>query len=156
MKNISIILILIFIFSGLTNFAFAQCKQQLVYACCTCHDNFYLRDFNAKLTKTNCDEDNLNNWTVVLDKGIHYRFYLCTPENFTDKVIMTLYSSQNPEKTNPLGTTWNQEKDEDNDIFDFICLQSGLYYVSIKFKDEVEEGQSSCAVGILSFFYKHK
>jgi len=156
MKKITIILVLVFIFLGISNLTSAQCKQQLVYTCATEGEGaIYLRDFNTKLKKATGEEDSGTKWTVVLNKGTHYRFILCTPDGFDEKVVLTLYDSQNPEKTGPHGSTWDQENDKDYKQFDFICEKSGMYYVSIRFKDESDD-KKTCAVGILSFVGKNK
>jgi hypothetical protein len=107
-----------------------------------------LRDFNTKLKKSHPDEMSGTKWTVVLNKGTRYRFNLCTPEGNQD-VLLTLYDSQHPEATAPYGST------KERDSFDFICKKSGMYYVSIRFKDEGEK-KKTCAVGILSFVGKNQ
>lgn len=155
MKKFTIILASVLIFLGISNFASAQCKQQLVYSCATEGNAIYLRDFNTKLKKPSGDEDSGTKWTVVLNKGTRYRFNLCTPEGFSDKVVLTLYDSQKPEKTNPYVSTWDQVNNTDISSFDFICEKSGMYYVSIRFKDEADD-KKTCAVGILSFVGKNK
>ena len=127
----------------------AQCKQQMVYACATKGKSIYLRDFNTKLRSGKPNERTAR-WTVVLNKDAHYRFNLCTPEGYEDKVIMTLYDSQHPEKVNPYGSTYDMKTGKHSDSFDFICRKSGMYYVSIRLKEGVKV-KKTCAVGILSF-----
>ncbi len=127
----------------------AQCKQQMVYACATKGKSIYLRDFNTKLRSSKPHERSAR-WTVVLNKDAHYRFNLCTPEGYEDKVIMTLYDSQHPEKTNPYGSTYDPKTGKHTDSFDFICRKSGMYYISIRLKEGVKV-KKTCAVGILSF-----
>ncbi len=129
--------------------AHAQCKQQMVYACATKGKSIYLRDFNTKLRSSKQHERSAR-WTVVLNKDAHYRFNLCTPEGYEDKVIMTLYDSQHPEKTNPYGSTYDLKTGQHSDSFDFICRKSGMYYISIRLKEGVKI-KKTCAVGILSF-----
>jgi len=156
MKKITIILALVFFFLGISNLAKSQCKQQLVYTCASATGGaIYLRDFNTKLKKATSEEDSGTKWTVVLNKGTHYRFNICTPEDFEDKVVLTLYDSQNPEKTKPYASTWDRTANTDITEFDFVCQKSGMYYVSIRFKDE-DEDKKTCAVGILSFVGKNK
>jgi len=127
----------------------AQCKQQMVYACATKGKSIYLRDFNTKLRSGRPHETSAR-WTIVLNKDAHYRFNLCTLEGYEDKVIMTLYDSQHPERTNPLGSTYDPKTGKFTDSFDFICRKSGMYYVSIRLRDGVKV-KKTCAVGILSF-----
>lgn len=149
MKKIIITLIVAFaIFSFLPQKAKAQCRQQMVYSCATKGQSIYLRDFNTKL-KNNQSQGGAR-WTVVLNKDAHYRFNLCTPEGFDSKVILTLYDSQHPEKTKPYGSTYDPKTGKHIDHFDFVCGKSGMYYVSIRFKEGVTD-RKTCAVGILSF-----
>ena len=150
MKKIIFTLIVAFtIVSFLPKKAKAQCRQQMVYSCATKgQGSIYLRDFNTKLK--NKKNESGARWTVVLNKGAHYRFNLCTPDGFDKKVILTLYDSQHPEKTNPYGATYDPKTGDHRESFDFVCGKSGMYYVSIRFKEGVTD-KKTCAVGILSF-----
>jgi len=151
MKKIIITLIALFaIISLLPQKAEAQCRQQMVYTCATEGQSIYLRDFNAKLKNSTDPAESGARWTVVLNKDAHYRFNLCTPDGFENKVILTLYDSQHPEKTDPYGTTFDESTNKHIKYFDFICKKSGMYYVSIRFKDGVTD-KKTCAVGIMSF-----
>ena len=150
MKKIITILTLVagFLFFFTTS-ANAQCKQQMVYACATKGKSIYLRDFNTKLKAGKAHESGAR-WTVVLNKDAHYRFTLCTPEDYKGEVIMTLYDSQHPEKINPYGSTYDPKTGKTTESFDFICRKPGMYYVSIRLKDG-SKVRKTCAVGILSF-----
>jgi len=151
MKKIIITIIAaLAIFSFLPQTAQAQCRQQMVYTCATKGRSIYLRDFNTKLKNTKDASESGARWTVVLNKDAHYRFNLCTPEGFEDKVILTLYDSQHPEMVNPHGSTYNSKTGQNLESFDFICGTTGLYYVSIRFKDGISD-KKTCAVGIMSF-----
>ncbi len=152
MKRITIILVLTTIFSVFlgNNQAKAQCKQQMVYQCATKGRNaIYLRDFNTKLRKTRGGNESGTKWTVMLNKGTRYRFILCTPPEFEDKVVLTLFDSQHPEDT-PWGKTVDGKP-----IFDYVCGRSGMYYVSIRFR-EGKGNKKTCAVGIMSFVGKNQ
>lgn len=152
MKKTTFILLLsafFFLFVG-NNEAKAQCKQQMVYQCATKGRNaIYLRDFNTKLRKVRPGEESGTKWTVVLNKGTRYRFILCTPPEFEDKVVLTLFDSQHPEDV-PWGKT-----EDGRPIFDYVCGRSGMYYVSIRFKDG-KGSKKTCAVGIMSFVGKNQ
>jgi hypothetical protein len=150
MKNL--ILFAVFIFSGINNFANAQCKQMLVYSCQTVGDDIFLKDFNTRLEKSENYDDYCKIFGIFLDKGTRYRFYLCTPSGFDGKVILNLYQA---DLTEILASTFDIENNKDYEIFDYVCQKSGLYYISIKFKDDVEIGTQTCAVGILSFVGKN-
>ncbi len=144
---ITVIVALAFI-SFLTQKANAQCRQQMVYACATSDQSIYLRDFNTKLK--NKGNATGSRWTVVLNKDATYRFNLCTPEGFEKKVVLTLYDSNHLEKQNPYGSTYDRKTGKHYSQFDFVCRKSGMYYLSIRFKEGVTD-RKTCAVGILSF-----
>ncbi len=148
MKKIIISFIIVFAFSTLVlDKVNAQCRQQMVYSCATTTNSIYLRDFNTKLR--NGSGETGTKWTVVLNKDARYRFSLCTPDG-ADNVVLTLYDSQHPEKTAPYVSTYNKDTGKDLEHFDFICRKSGMYYVSIRFKENTKQ-KKTCAVGILSF-----
>ena len=152
MKKILIILFLTssFIFLGKTDIQ-AQCKQQMVYDCATQATNaIYLRDFNTKLRRVRSGETSGTKWTVVLNKGTRYRFNVCSPSEFEDMIVLTLYDSKHPEQTRPYAAT-----KEGYSSFDFVCKKSGMYYVSIRFRKN-QGKKKTCAVGILSFVGKNK
>lgn len=151
MKKIIITIIAaIAITSFLTIETQAQCRQQMVYTCATKGQSIYLRDFNTKLKNTRTPSETGARWTVVLNKDAKYRFNLCTPDGFENKVILTLYDNQHSEASNPYGATFDSKSNKHFDSFDFVCRKSGMYYVSIRFKKDVS-AKKTCAVGIMSF-----
>ena len=150
MKQIIITLVGFFALSLFTYNVKAQCRQQMVYSCATEANAIYLRDFNTKLKKVRAGQESGTKWTVVLNKDAHYRFNLCTPAGDEGKIVLTLYDSQHPEDTNPHGSTYDEKTKKDYNSFDFHCRKSGMYYVSIRFKDG-QGTRKTCAVGILSF-----
>ncbi len=106
-----------------SNKANSQCRQQVVYYCLPCCKCLYLQDFNTKLTENNRE----TKWTVVLNKDYRYMFNLCTPEGHgRDDVIITLYDSQ----LNVCGSTYNKDIKRNIEWFQFICQESGNYYIS--------------------------
>lgn len=135
----------------------AQCRQQLVYSCATNNGGaIYLRDFNAKLKKArgNNKPSSVVRFSVVLNRGTHYRFNICEPGSTTGnkdkKVVMKLYDTHRVH-----GSTFDENRKVDRKGFDFVCQKSGVYYVSIGFKKGMDT-QKGCAVGILSFVGKNK
>lgn len=159
MKKILIIIgLVLFVVIAGSDDAKAQCRQQLVYSCATNNGGaIYLRDFNAKLKKArgNNKPASVVRFSVVLNRGTHYRFNLCEPVNKTAKtkgksVVLKLYDTHRVH-----GSTFDDAKNVDRKGFDFVCQKSGVYYVSIGFKKNAET-QKGCAVGILSFVGKNK
>ena len=150
------LLFLAFIVGGVSEKSNAQCKQQVVYQCATNIDRaIYLRDFNTKLRKGKKGHGSGTKWAVVLNKGTHYRFTLCTQGGFENSVILTLFDARHPETSKPYQVTKYTGNRKTNNRFDFICNKSGTYYLSIRFKNG-KESKKSCAVGILSFVGKNK
>lgn len=132
----------------------AQCRQQLVYSCATNNGGaIYLRDFNAKLKKARGTNkpSSVVRFSVVLNRGTHYRFNICEPSEAKEKkVVMKLYDTHRVH-----GSTFDDARKVDRKGFDFVCQKSGVYYVSIGFKKGMDT-QKGCAVGILSFVGKNK
>jgi hypothetical protein len=140
------------LFGLFDNTSFAQCNQKVVYKCATNNGNaIYLRDFNAKLKKARPGRPTpVQKFSVVLNKGTHYRFNLCDPPGFEGRSVLYLYSSNKL-----LASTYNKALDKDYKQFDFICRKTATYYVFIAYKEGRKE-KRGCAVGILSFVGKNK
>ena len=147
MKKILSLLIISFLLFNST-LVKGQCGSNRAYRCTSKAGNaIYLRDFNTKL-RTNTEISSATKWTVVLNKGTHYRFTLCTPDDIDGQAEMRLYDSKSHIFSSPLGYT-----DSNNTNFDYICDRSGMYYVSIGYKP-YRGKKRACAVGILSFVGK--
>lgn len=157
MNKIILSLIFIgFIVVATSNSANAQCKQQVVYSCATNNGKaMYLRDFNTKLKKAKGSKPSGTKWSVVLNKGTHYRFNLCPQSGYEDRVVLTLFDARHPEDSKPYVRTKTTGNPKTNNRFDFICTSTGTYYVSIRFKPGMS-AKKSCAVGVLSFVGKSK
>ncbi len=155
-RIISTFIIALFFVGGISTKTTAQCKQQVVYTCATNNARaIYLRDFNTKLRKGKTDKESGTRWRVLLNKGTHYRFNLCTLDGFEGKIILTLYDAKHPEMSKPYFVTKYSSDPKQSNRSDFICQKTGTYYLSIRFKDGVEQ-KKTCAVGILSFVGKNK
>ena len=106
----------------------------------------YLKNFQTDLDPTNSSRSG-HEWSVILNKGTKYRFYLC--ERSTDKpeqVVLTLFDNSHPENT-PYATTAKKGH------FYFECNKTSTYNVSIRFRDGYGKEEVS-AVGILLFVGK--
>jgi hypothetical protein len=152
MKRIIISIVLIFALVSVKYEALAQCNQKVVYKCATDNDGaIYLRDFNAKLKKSKTTGPApVAKFSVVLNKGTHYRFNLCDPPGFEGRSVLYLYSSNKL-----MASTFNKAKSKDYKQFDFLCKKTATYYVFISYKEGRKE-KKGCAVGILSFVGKNK
>ncbi|PIE86168.1 MAG: hypothetical protein CSA05_01815 [Bacteroidia bacterium] len=152
MKRIIVSSVFIFALLLINSGIQAQCNQKVVYKCATdVQGAIYLRDFNAKLKKSKkTGPPPIAKFSVVLNKGTHYRFRLCDPIGFENRSVLYLYSSNKL-----LASTYNKAKNKDYKQFDFICRKTATYYVFISYKEGRKE-KKGCAVGILSFVGKNK
>lgn len=122
----------------------AQCNEQLTNQCALeVGDNAtYLKEFPAKLKrKRRNDPIPHAPFTVVLNKGTHYRFTLCNAVDYEGEGVLQLYDSNRL-----LGSTLDITTGKEYKSFDFMCQKTAVYQVFISFK----EGKEGCAVGILS------
>ncbi len=142
-----IIITSLIIFSALFLFSFdtkAQCNEQLVHECAlTVGDNAtYMKDFRVKLKRGRRGKPApVARFSVVLNKGVQYRFNLCKAVEFEGEPVLQLYDTNRL-----LGSTIDITTGDEYKSFDFICQKSAIYQVFISFK----EGKEGCAVGILS------
>lgn len=145
MKKLLIPFILLFAFVGWNKESKAQCNDQLVNKCALgVGDNAtYIRDFKARLkaARRRGGSAPIAQFTVVLNKGTHYRFTVCNAKEFEGEAVLQLYDNNNM-----LGTTFDYARGKDYKAFDFMCRKTATYKVFITFK----EGKEGCAAGILS------
>ena len=151
MRRLFITLTLIFAFFLLHFTANSQCNQKVVYECATNNGNaVYLKDFNAKLQKAKKNEPSSETkFSVVLNKGTHYRFNLCDPPGFEGRSILKLHSANKM-----LASTFDETSGKEHKQFEFICKKSATYYIYISYKDP-KKAKKGCAVGIMSFVGKN-
>ena len=144
-KIIFVILIPLF---AINTHIFAQCGDELVDICvsklgtsCT-----YLKEFKIKLKKAKKNEPApVARFSVVLNKGTHYRFSVCSAEEFEGKAVIQLYDT-----SRLLGSSYNMATGKLYDGFVFVCKKTSAYHLFFSFK----EGKEGCAVGILSMVKK--
>jgi hypothetical protein len=106
----------------------------------------YLKNFQTTLSPLNSTRSG-QKWSVILNKGTKYRFYLC--EKNADKpkqVVLSLFDESHPENA-PYGTSNKKGH------FYFECNKTGTYSVSIRFKDGYGRNEVS-ATGIMLFVSK--
>jgi hypothetical protein len=151
MRRSFITLTLVFALFLLHIESYSQCNQKVVYECATNNGNaVYLKDFNAKLQKAKKNEPSSEaKFSVVLNKGTHYRFNLCDPVGFEGRSVLKLFSANKM-----LASTFDEKSGKEYKHFDFICKKTMTYYVYISYKDP-EKAKKGCAVGILSFVNKN-
>jgi hypothetical protein len=148
-KLLTISLVTLFLFN-LNAFA-QQCDTRgKVFECAEIFGDSvtYLNDFEVIQPKRKTkDSPNGMEWDIYLMKGTEYRFALCC-KPYSDK-ILNLYDDKVTEQ-NPYETTEVSRKG----YFDFVCTQSGIYKVSIRFKSEESISKEMYALGILGYVRK--
>lgn len=135
-------LLVSFIFLG-TN-AFSQCDNSLIDI--TKSENggaTYVKHFKVRFEKSkNPKKASVANFTILLNKGNHYRFNVHNDENRPGKAKLTLYDD-----FKSYGSNINPANGKIYPYFDFYCKKTNPYYISIQFVD----GEEGCAVGMLSY-----
>lgn len=132
---------------------YGQCEDRdRVFKCAQFFGDsiIYLNDFDIHQQKRKTKEDpNGQEWDVYLMKGTEYRFALCC-QSLTN-IVMKLYGDSISED-NPIKSTHINKKKQK--YFDFICLKSDVYKISIRYKKVNTIGEELSALGILGFIRK--
>ncbi len=142
MKSILSLLIISFISIApiITN---AQCDQALIDGCAQGDSkakyvkHFKIRFAEAKSAKKRSE----GQFTIMLMKGNHYRFYACNDGAKLGKTIVQLSSD-----FGNYGSNYNDKTDSEYRAFDFLCSKTGPYYLKLFFKD----GKEGCGVCIIA------
>jgi len=139
MKKIVIILLSLIVFVFVVK---SQCNSSLVTICSSglAENAMYLKELKVKLkAKEAGKKAPVARYSLMLNKGNHYRFSVCNAKEFSGKAIVQLY-----DKDRLLGSSYMGKKHYP--AFDFVCKKTAVYKVLISFED----GKAGCAVGILS------
>jgi hypothetical protein len=122
--------------------------QDKVQSCATSAgtDVTYLKDFIVKLEGIQPNEKPpLFRTTLVLRKGVIYRFSLCNLDSSAGEAVLRVY-----DEANMLASTFYPETGKEYKSINFACQKSGVYTVMISFK----EGKPGEAIGIMSYVNK--
>ena len=148
MKKILYIILVFVLVIFVNTEAKAQCNASLGTVCSAklSSDATYLKELRARLKSQKSGQQKpVARFSLLLNKGNHYRLNLCNAEEFDSEAVLQLY-----ERNKLLGTTYFAKTDKHYPFFDFICPKTGVYKVLISF----DEGKEGCAVGILSLIKK--
>ncbi len=128
---------------------FAQCNNSLIDSCkAKLEETIYLKHFKVRFAKSfNKRKSSAANFSVYLNKGTFYRFTTANDQNQKGKAIIKLYDD-----FRLYGSNVSQNEKEINASFGFSCNKTGIYYLTIKFKD----GEAGCAAVMLSMKPKKK
>jgi hypothetical protein len=111
----------------------------------------FLNDFDLFQGKRKLPEDpNGEVWDIYLIKDTEYRFAICSKDGINDK-IMRLFDEEVTEENPYLSTGL---KGKSKSYFDFTCTKSGIYKISIRFKNNSEIGKEIRVIGLLGFIRK--
>ena len=131
-----------------TGYTSGQNIQDKVQSCAASagSDATYLKDFVVKLEGLKPNErPPLFRTTLVLRKGVIYRFSLCNIDNSQGESVLRLY-----DETSMLASTFYPDTGKEYSSINFACQKSGVYTVMINFKD----GKPGEAIGIMSYVGK--
>lgn len=103
----------------------------------------YLKDFRVRLEEgRNVNKPPTEEFSILLNKGTHYRFNIKSDSTCTDQVILKLYDFQKF-----YGSNYDQSDGTSYEFFDFFCAKTQVYYLAISFAD----ARAGCAAAIVSF-----
>lgn len=105
-------------------------------------DATYLKDFRVKLDEGSAKKPPTQEFSILLNKGTHYRMNIMADKDVDDQVILKLYDF-----TKLYGSNYDADDGTSYEKFDFFCAKTQVYYLSISFA-EAKEG---CAAAIVSF-----
>lgn len=139
MKRFLNIFIVLFVLFGF-NKAKAQ-SDELVNVCALGIGNAtYLKDYKVKLSASSVSPPSAK-FNVILNKGTMYKITACNAESYAGEAVVSL-----TEGNAVLGTNLKADGAFVKAI-GFQCNKTGMYSISISFKD----GKEGAAVAILSY-----
>lgn len=135
--------LLLIIFSIISVNVSAQCDQAFISSCSSTGGNIkYIKHFRIRFTEAkNIKKKSEGTFTLMLNKGNHYRFMICSDPSKPGATIMELSND-----FAQFGSNYNAQKDTEYKAFDFICTKTGPYYIKMFFKD----GKEGCGVCVLT------
>ncbi len=120
--------------------AIAQCDQAFLDACSTQPDAKYLKHFRIRFTEaSNTKTQSEGQFTIMLNKGNHYRFTTCNDATKPGVTVIELTTDGGSVGGNSAGGT-------DYKAFDLLCTKTGPYYLKMYFRD----GKEGCGVCVIS------
>lgn len=138
-----LLIILLGFLLGFSSGIKAQCDNSLIGKCVGKGEKLkYIKHFKIRFAEApNEKKRSEGNFTVMLMKGNHYRFFACNDVDKQGKTIIELSND-----FSQFGGNFNAEKNTEYKAFDFVCTKTGPYYLKMFFKD----GKEGCGVGIIS------
>jgi hypothetical protein len=146
MKNITLLLAIIFLSVGLT--VKAQTEAQKVELCSRTAgpEATYVKDLVADLPAVQGSEKIPNaKYSLILQKDTKYKITICTDDDSPGKGYVQLFDNQTI-----LGSSYNATTGKEYPGFEFDCQKTGVYHFFIQFL----EGKAGKAIVIISYMKK--
>lgn len=105
-------------------------------------DATYLKDFRVRLEEGSAKKPPTEEFSILLNKGTHYRMNIMAGKEVDDQVVLKLYDF-----TKLYGSNYDPDDGTSYERFDFFCAKTQVYYLSISFA-EAKEG---CAAAVVSY-----
>jgi hypothetical protein len=122
----------------------AQCDNAFIAKCSSDGGSSvkYIKHFRIRFTQaTSKKKISKGKFTLMLNKGNHYRFYICDDPSKPGETIMELSNDMTK-----FGSNYNAASGTKYKAFDFVCNKTGPYYIKMYFKD----GKAGCGVCVLT------
>lgn len=123
----------------------AQCDQAFIDGCASGDSKAkYVKHFRIRFAEAkNIKKRSEGKFSIMLNKGNHYRFYVCNDPSKPGKTIIELAND-----FTQFGGNYNQKNDSEYKAFDFLCTKTGPYYLKMFFKN-AKEGCGVCVVALV-------
>lgn len=102
----------------------------------------YLKDFRVRLEAVTASKKQKEEFSILLNKGTHYRFTVKADSACTDQIILKLYDF-----TKFYGSNYDESDGMSYTSFDFFCAKTQVYYISLSFA----QGREGCAAAVVSY-----
>lgn len=124
--------------------SFGQCNNELIDKCRAENGGAkYLKHFRIRFAESkNAKKASVATFTLMLNKGNHYRFNVKDDETKPGRAVLNLIENNNLVASNYVPETGKQYSS-----FDFYCKKTGAYYIEMSFI----EGKEGCSIGMISF-----
>lgn len=147
MKIIKLFLVFILIFNFTESYS--QCNKSLIDSCRSrLGETIYLKHFKLRFAKARKKgKPSIANFSVYLTKGSDYTFTIANDKTLKGEAIVKLYDD-----FRFFGSNEKKKSKELVPAFKFLCSKTGIYYLTIHYKD----GEEGCSVIMLSMEKKKK
>ena len=137
------LILFIIVLFALSPSSFGQCDQAFIDKCSSTDGSVkYIKHFRIRFEQAkNAKKISEGNFSIMLNKGNHYRFFVCNDPSKPGTTIIELAND-----FAKYGGNYNAQSDKEYKAFDFLCTKTGPYYLKMFFKD----GKEGCGICVLS------